>query len=442
MDRSYTWYPDKIYPYESQWSLLHKFCYWNAYTANALHRIIGGNPYPYANLARHLFVDIAVFGQITGLNEIEIRRSLAENYLNKCDYNHLCDVLRYCPKCIRSGYHSSIFQLYFIELCPIHYINFETTCLRCSNVVLMDMSGKSFRAPYSCPNCKKKFYEFNSLERIDSIRFNSIEDKANEIEKIKNLKSNYNLHQLSSRKSYKQPHIDSYLIYSRWKDMYLINKFKNLHYSYYKVSFRKREGTSQGDYYKVYNSIRRYLYIKYVKKHVKCLREFQQIGSAYPGFSCDQPSGCPIALAYSLWRLYWEQRVFLTIDRHVFPTQTAIGKRLPNFLNKSAKVRGFAFLCIESFLYFYKEACNQEQKQEFRIPEIHEIERASPYVHCWITTIEESKNTTTFHVWKEAPDLTLDEQIFSSNKQHLSRVVNNIETIRCRLTAHRHVNMS
>ena len=91
-DTSYTWSSSFVLPYESKWSIEEKFCY-----LNALHSIGSGK------------------------NKINI--PVPEDYKTYSTkkgapfYEH-CEKI--CPICIRSGYHSVIHNLEYLDYCFIH----------------------------------------------------------------------------------------------------------------------------------------------------------------------------------------------------------------------------------------------------------------------------------------------------------------------------------
>lgn len=63
--------------------------------------------------------------------------------------------LRFCPTCLRSGYHAALFQLDGVELCPIHEEPIIDRCIKCQRPTprfALDYRG-SFPA-FSCPHCR------------------------------------------------------------------------------------------------------------------------------------------------------------------------------------------------------------------------------------------------------------------------------------------------
>ena len=58
--------------------------------------------------------------------------------------------LRFCPACIKLGYHSPLYQLLDIVSCPIHMIPLKTTCPECERIIPYSLSSIVLAHPYSC----------------------------------------------------------------------------------------------------------------------------------------------------------------------------------------------------------------------------------------------------------------------------------------------------
>src|SRR5205085_11808650 len=46
------------------------------------------------------------------------------------------EILRFCPICLRNGFHSSLYQLLFLTRCPMHGDQIVTCCSQCSCSVI------------------------------------------------------------------------------------------------------------------------------------------------------------------------------------------------------------------------------------------------------------------------------------------------------------------
>src|SRR5210317_1069429 len=112
MSIGYGWFENYIYPRESQWSLITKFRCWNALSVAALCKAIGkvgtleGNPFTSE------IIDPRKFHEATGQNEKDVCQSQPIKYLCRNEWGLIYPTLRYCPICIKYGYHSALHQLH------------------------------------------------------------------------------------------------------------------------------------------------------------------------------------------------------------------------------------------------------------------------------------------------------------------------------------------
>lgn len=77
------WISLLVYPFESQWSLLHKFCTWNATNLCRLNKKTGARKsawYP-VNLAVDSFWDNKVFNTLTDIPIEDLEKSLSNYYV-------------------------------------------------------------------------------------------------------------------------------------------------------------------------------------------------------------------------------------------------------------------------------------------------------------------------------------------------------------------------
>lgn len=65
------------------------------------------------------------------------------------------EALRYCPECMKSCYHSVLFQFSPLAKCPIHEVPLSDTCPRCGELI-DPMEGPA----WSCPGCRHLLAEF------------------------------------------------------------------------------------------------------------------------------------------------------------------------------------------------------------------------------------------------------------------------------------------
>jgi len=76
----------------------------------------------------------------------------------------MLDVLRYCPECLRLGYHSTMFQYLGLARCPEHKCLLQVRCAACANKVVPTLQNTA-SDPFACPTCKKSFVSSVAVER-------------------------------------------------------------------------------------------------------------------------------------------------------------------------------------------------------------------------------------------------------------------------------------
>jgi len=64
----------------------------------------------------------------------------------------LCRVLRFCPECIEFGFHSSFYQHWVINRCPLHGTALLARCPKCLQPI-DGMASFVIRDPFACPRC-------------------------------------------------------------------------------------------------------------------------------------------------------------------------------------------------------------------------------------------------------------------------------------------------
>lgn len=68
-------------------------------------------------------------------------------------------VIKYCPICLQSLYHSYWFQLDSLQRCPIHHCRLVTTCMHCGgDSPKYYFTREVFNHPYLCRFCGKTFF--------------------------------------------------------------------------------------------------------------------------------------------------------------------------------------------------------------------------------------------------------------------------------------------
>ena len=80
--------------------------------------------------------------------------------------HHSDDILsemRFCPECLRAGYHTVVFQLTCINHCPIHKLPLISGCPHCGKPVSPELCSATLHFPYGCTKCGQLIVSKSSL---------------------------------------------------------------------------------------------------------------------------------------------------------------------------------------------------------------------------------------------------------------------------------------
>jgi hypothetical protein len=158
------WQPNEIQPYESIWSIIHKFCLWNmASTGNVFQLFAVSSPTdplirkvlsPQANLHNPRWLDRAKIQGLLNLSNDSLANAFLERYSvvrhEQAQTRRDRPCLRYCPSCITLGYHSPIHLLPFVTHCPIHFEPLLRSCPSCSKPIPYSIPDQTIGPPYTC----------------------------------------------------------------------------------------------------------------------------------------------------------------------------------------------------------------------------------------------------------------------------------------------------
>jgi len=155
----YTWREDWIDKYESSWNINEKFKY--------LNQIPGKNKVSDQNLD----IDDYIEKKIGGLLKNRANLSLKDlSYLGINNLNSfILPKFRFCPLCIREGYHSYFHQFSIINICPFHHADLLNRCPQC-NLQLNYTPIVNNRYSYTCECGFELINRFEFLERMFTLR--------------------------------------------------------------------------------------------------------------------------------------------------------------------------------------------------------------------------------------------------------------------------------
>lgn len=154
--------PGTSYRYESLWMRLHKFAHLNAADLNCLKKVLtGGKVNYYARDQRY----IGYFGKLPpeplasalAITPEELELSVCMPYGIIPEVIDAEDRLRYCPICMQQGFHCAVFQMRWVERCPIHDVPLEDRCRYCGAFNEYLFIPEAFKKPGHC-KCGMPFW--------------------------------------------------------------------------------------------------------------------------------------------------------------------------------------------------------------------------------------------------------------------------------------------
>jgi TniQ len=155
----YVFKPQWLDPHESIVSILWKFAMMNGLSGNVVATQVAKttiDPYDGIEPKRDA-VDIRRLRAVLGLRLKQLRASLIPRSLERISSRYF----RYCPKCLRRGYHGVLHQLEPLQLCPMHGCWLHTDCRHCHQPSPYRLNARLLDTPFRCSNCRL-FYAIGS----------------------------------------------------------------------------------------------------------------------------------------------------------------------------------------------------------------------------------------------------------------------------------------
>lgn len=184
--RHVCWRPHECQPYESVWSLLHKFCRWN----RALHhdawdlfaapekRFVPGHP---ARLFSRGMIDRRRMANALGLSLDQVNDGFPDRFLAQGRYSVedrlSTSMVRMCPACIAGGYHSVLHDILFLPRCPVHGEALQETCPRCTQPVRKSLPTANNDATFAC-SCGHILWQSDRVHRMAEDELDRLQQTA------------------------------------------------------------------------------------------------------------------------------------------------------------------------------------------------------------------------------------------------------------------------
>lgn len=126
------------------------------------------------------------------LNDIKDINYIIDNHSNIDKKNFFSNILRFCPECIKNGYHSIFHQTLLFDDCFVHEgTKLITKCPKCLSHLDYEFNRKSDKLGFQCQYCGYMYLERSSIiEVFEKWNMNDIELK-NKFKKWVNLNKKF-----------------------------------------------------------------------------------------------------------------------------------------------------------------------------------------------------------------------------------------------------------
>lgn len=158
---TYVWKSVWIWPYESIWGTVEKFKYANSLCNSDIYKLIHARtprstfyiyPSMYASnntIKRTSLIEL-LCNDIFNTTASQLKEIMGPLY-NACDIRkYMAEEWRYCPECIKNGYHSMYHQLSFLDKCIFHDIKLKTVCPSCQKESSYVMEYRGSKQAFRC----------------------------------------------------------------------------------------------------------------------------------------------------------------------------------------------------------------------------------------------------------------------------------------------------
>lgn len=155
------WRDDWVTGFDSAYALLSKFAKLNGMGARELASLFIDRECgqrtailraPKVDLRSSALFDRAALARILRLDDAQINHAFLLDRLAN-SRRKSSDVLRWCPRCATHGFHSPIFQLDLLAVCPTHGQKIRSHCPKCRIQIPYRLQPDVFFEPFCCPSC-------------------------------------------------------------------------------------------------------------------------------------------------------------------------------------------------------------------------------------------------------------------------------------------------
>jgi hypothetical protein len=155
---SYCFLPGWRSPAESVWSLLSKFQLLNRITLAELIAFVCGahlkHPPEQLDLRASEHVSATAMTAQFALAPNDLHEAFAFHHTNDVLSEVYSHHLRFCARCLASGFHTIVFQFRPLRRCPLHNTRLRSRCPHCGQLLAYRIDGALAQYPYQCSHCQ------------------------------------------------------------------------------------------------------------------------------------------------------------------------------------------------------------------------------------------------------------------------------------------------
>lgn len=386
-EKAWCWRDDWVTGWDSIYGLLSKFAKLNSIDASTLvgnflrcdtgrKTVLVKNPE--IDLRSSDFLDSQLIASIMRLDPDSVARAFTADVFPN-GQRKIATFLRWCPECMRSGFHAAVHQVDFLSSCPLHGERMQTECPRCHATQPYRLSRPTFDKPFACCKCgyvfaglvyepatKSLLLETSQEERLADIT--SLARYADEV-----LILAFEVDRTSWRRGHgrfaiakadlSRDHsqyagfvtsvldclqhdrqqlalrLDNVATVGRGIPVLLPKQRGRVGGGRTKKGFKVQWDQSLSRYYTLYLAIRRHLWRHALKRHQKCCRSAsEKIWWSVAG--SETPKFCVLAEAFLKWRMYWEGCVS---PSDLWRPLSSAPRGIVNWINESAPMFHFGW---------------------------------------------------------------------------------------------------
>lgn len=167
-----TWCNQSIRPYESLFILFWRFIWLNRPSKSDIAKSLFSQTRPQRRVdlvfgsAADRSDALAAIRELLGISSVEWERAIL--YRNTAGDNIFSN-FRYCLKCMEKGYHTAIFQLPTLVICPEHLCELICECPDCGEQISTELNQELLNSPFVCNRCGREFVSPEVLIKPPSI---------------------------------------------------------------------------------------------------------------------------------------------------------------------------------------------------------------------------------------------------------------------------------